>query len=438
MSFHDRPFEFDKPDCKDCPPTTLDEEETIESIQKFINFYYRESFNRMLIRYNIFEYTFDESVDECCSANYILSKLRDAKSGGKLDFIGDEYNTIFGLTSEDLDFVTVGIAYTANLGGKTGMVGLGQLLRSDPDEPEKGIGIEATLIGHEIGHTRTLLHTKDCDDCLMKPSIGSKNSIEKAVIPQYQKDILDWRQNDPLRIVNIFNVEVDSVIWSREGLPPPPRLEPAKRGIRMSWRTNLEANQEVVFGTDPENLNLQGSPVATGGRSAVVPSIVHKSDLFAYETDEESNKDYVSLIGDKRYYYKITALSPDNPTKDTVTGSFIMPPQESDERIRPRTLADPETQLGKAQMTEEEFLRGDANEDGNVDITDAIYTLGILFQDKPLPICLDTADTNDDGGVDISDAVYLLNHLYAGGGPLPAPGQEYGFDPTVDDLRCNF
>ena len=82
------------------------------------------------------------------------------------------------------------------------------------------------------------------------------------------------------------------------------------------------------------------------------------------------------------------------------------------------------------------FLRGDANEDGEVDLSDAIYTLGYLFQGRPSPLCQDTADTNDDGKIDLSDAVYLLQYLYQGS-TLPEPSSEKGFDPTVDVLVCS-
>ena len=85
------------------------------------------------------------------------------------------------------------------------------------------------------------------------------------------------------------------------------------------------------------------------------------------------------------------------------------------------------------------FLRGDANGDGVVDISDAAFTLAWLFLGGPEPPCVDAADSNDSGGFqpDVSDSVYLLNWLFLGGTPLPAPGTlECGSDPTEDDLDC--
>lgn len=86
------------------------------------------------------------------------------------------------------------------------------------------------------------------------------------------------------------------------------------------------------------------------------------------------------------------------------------------------------------------FKRGDSNADGTVDLSDAVYTLGWLFQGGPEPVCQDAADANDDQTIDISDAVYALSWLFTGGDPIPAPGPAAcGDDPTEDELaECNY
>jgi hypothetical protein len=58
-----------------------------------------------------------------------------------------------------------------------------------------------------------------------------------------------------------------------------------------------------------------------------------------------------------------------------------------------------------------------------------------MFQRGPDLACLDGADANDDGLVDITDAIRLLQHLFLGGGSLPPPAA-CGGDPTADDLGC--
>jgi hypothetical protein len=84
------------------------------------------------------------------------------------------------------------------------------------------------------------------------------------------------------------------------------------------------------------------------------------------------------------------------------------------------------------------FLRGDANEDGALDISDAVASLGALFPGPtPAPIdCLDAGDANDDGSFDIADPISLLAGLFGGGSSPPPPFPGCGNDPTADALGC--
>ncbi len=62
--------------------------------------------------------------------------------------------------------------------------------------------------------------------------------------------------------------------------------------------------------------------------------------------------------------------------------------------------------------------------------------LSHLFGGGPQPPCLQAADTNDDGSVNLTDAIYLLNFLFTNG-PAPAtPVAACGPDDTADDLGC--
>ena len=87
-----------------------------------------------------------------------------------------------------------------------------------------------------------------------------------------------------------------------------------------------------------------------------------------------------------------------------------------------------------------DFIRGDCNTDGFIDIADPITALGILF---PGPTssgttCRDACDTNDDGVLNIADPVNELNLIFLGGAPLPAPYPNCGFDATpLDGLECD-
>jgi hypothetical protein len=49
---------------------------------------------------------------------------------------------------------------------------------------------------------------------------------------------------------------------------------------------------------------------------------------------------------------------------------------------------------------------------------------------------MDSADANDEGDVDLADAVYLLSYLFAHGPLPPPPFLACGEDPTDDSLDC--
>jgi hypothetical protein len=50
---------------------------------------------------------------------------------------------------------------------------------------------------------------------------------------------------------------------------------------------------------------------------------------------------------------------------------------------------------------------------------------------------MDSADANDDGGVDITDAILILSSLFEGDTTLPQPYPVVGFDPTADEFICS-
>jgi hypothetical protein len=84
------------------------------------------------------------------------------------------------------------------------------------------------------------------------------------------------------------------------------------------------------------------------------------------------------------------------------------------------------------------FLRGDANGDSSVDISDAVAVLLYLFGGRPVLPCDDAADVDDSGAVAISDAIGLLNYLFKNGTAPRAPFPAAGTDPTTSDpMTCS-
>ncbi len=73
------------------------------------------------------------------------------------------------------------------------------------------------------------------------------------------------------------------------------------------------------------------------------------------------------------------------------------------------------------------FIRGDANADGRVNITDAVGVLNHIFRGMPAA-CESAADVNDDNTVNITDAITLLDFLFLQGPPPGEPFPEPGRD----------
>ena len=82
------------------------------------------------------------------------------------------------------------------------------------------------------------------------------------------------------------------------------------------------------------------------------------------------------------------------------------------------------------------FRRSDANGDGRFNVADPVVILMCSFLSQACSGCPDARDANDDGLVDMSDAVYLFNWRFGDGPPPPGPFPACGADPSADGLEC--
>ncbi len=64
-----------------------------------------------------------------------------------------------------------------------------------------------------------------------------------------------------------------------------------------------------------------------------------------------------------------------------------------------------------------EWLCGDVNNDGTVNIFDITFIISYLYLGGPAPVSLESADVNHDGQVNIFDITYLISYLYLDGAP---------------------
>ena len=92
---------------------------------------------------------------------------------------------------------------------------------------------------------------------------------------------------------------------------------------------------------------------------------------------------------------------------------------------------------GGPTPTDADFLRGDCNSDGGVNISDPILLLERLFATASIPPCEDSCDANDDGVLNLTDVVLMLEAVFGfGSGTIADPALICGADPSTDNLQC--
>ena len=106
----------------------------------------------------------------------------------------------------------------------------------------------------------------------------------------------------------------------------------------------------------------------------------------------------------------VTVRNFDNQTSNGMSFTFVLPPPM--------------------------FIRGDANGDTLVDVSDGVKCLLHIFGGVPSD-CEDAVDANNDEQLNGTDAVYLLNYLFANGPTIPAPFPAAGADPSGSALGCS-
>jgi hypothetical protein len=128
--------------------------------------------------------------------------------------------------------------------------------------------------------------------------------------------------------------------------------------------------------------------------------------------------------------------SPIDPYKPTSHPNNFADAQENIDDVDP---VDP---------VDEDYIKGDANSDGEVTIDDAYFLIDFIFNGGEYPDPLLRGDHNEDGTVNISDVVSIINYLYENGmldneAPVidlegPRDGKTYEIDDEDDKKRVYF
>jgi hypothetical protein len=106
------------------------------------------------------------------------------------------------------------------------------------------------------------------------------------------------------------------------------------------------------------------------------------------------------------YFYDVEEIS---ETDYIVVGS-IYPPGEYNQIF-----------IARITTAEEQYVCGDANGDGQVNVGDAVYLIAYVFNGGPPPDPVCGGDANNDNDTNVGDAVYIIAYVF-NGGPPPLEG----------------
>jgi hypothetical protein len=84
------------------------------------------------------------------------------------------------------------------------------------------------------------------------------------------------------------------------------------------------------------------------------------------------------------------------------------------------------------------FYRGDANGDGGLDVSDAVAIAVHLFAGRTNAVeCRAAADADSNGVLNVTDALYILRFLFRLGPPPVPPFPACGPEATQGLLGCD-
>jgi hypothetical protein len=183
---------------------------------------------------------------------------------------------------------------------------------------------------------------------------------------------------------------------------------------------------------DPCNSHREDSPSAYLSIYDYVPAEEAKVAFFSYREYYQFDLIFEVLPGAQAGAAWIEFV--ENPTNGKC--NYIWPPGRTTDVYYPARPLFPALVTVLPWEATDSFIRGDADFDGAVSITDPIRTFSVLFLGSGAFPCPDSADSNDDGALDITDGVCTLSFLFLGSSPPPTPFPEAGEDETVDELGC--
>lgn len=230
-----------------------------------------------------------------------------------------------------------------------------------------------------------------------------------------------------------YSVSVDHELLECVGVTPGPDVAALNGG---------EGPEFLNYNLNDQNIDGAVTGVSVGAVVQLGPPGTEVLSLGSGATihlDSITVRSLVSLVGDESReapiaYVDIT-LGEDRPMEIlfVVDGNGVVPDFAADKSVILQGVPVP---------VNPSFIRGDANNDSQVNIADGIWIVQMMFYNGQMTACLPAADANNDGKLSISDALYILNYRLQPGstnfalydppeGPYPECGSVEGI--TTED-----
>jgi hypothetical protein len=215
---------------------------------------------------------------------------------------------------------------------------------------------------------------------------------------------------------SLDNLQVSTIYYAQEGEPPldPYLMDLTEADLRFAaegwdiWTPTIRGVISGVF------LNLQKKQVLQPEGTLRIARVTVKATIPAEGTAAPVRFRYVSGLVNEDWH------GIDNYVIHGDT-SFIPLLEDAAVSLVPVPLP---------------FIRGDANADGQVDISDALDILDELFVAGTGFPCRTAADASADGRVDVTDAIFVLGFLFLDTVKMAAPYPECGTAPGPTLRDC--
>ncbi|MBU0984075.1 MAG: VCBS repeat-containing protein [candidate division Zixibacteria bacterium] len=157
--------------------------------------------------------------------------------------------------------------------------------------------------------------------------------------------------------------------------------------------------------------------------SAEYPVGIGQKELAAADLDDDGNPDLVCTnyysdhmsvfygLGDGLFMFEMAV-----PSSTKLTG-VTAADFDGDGEIDLACADSDDTQIAIFRQ----YLCGDANGSGAVEVGDMVYLINYIFKSGPAPEPLEAGDANGDCAVNVGDAVYIRNYIFVIGSPAPVP-----------------